>query len=127
VVTCCPPILPAILVPLNTRDGVAQAPIDPGERLLLVVPVRGALALEVVSLHPAGKTLALGDGDGVDQFPGLEQVGGQLLPTSNSEASSSRSSTSLRPGSTPALSKWPRSGLVNVVSRRWPQVTCSAE
>ena len=38
VVTCWPPIRPAIRVPLNTRAGVAQAPIDPGERCFLWLP-----------------------------------------------------------------------------------------
>src|SRR5437773_7827329 len=32
------PIWPAIRVPLNTRDGVAQAPIAPGERCFRSVP-----------------------------------------------------------------------------------------
>ena len=31
-VTRSPPMRPAIFVPLNTRDGVAQAPIEPGAR-----------------------------------------------------------------------------------------------
>ena len=47
--------------------------------MLLVVAVGGALALEVVTLHGAGESLALGHGDGVDQLPRLEEVGGQLL------------------------------------------------
>ena len=50
-----------------------------GRAVLLVVTVAGALALEVVPLHGAGEALALGDGDGVHQLTGLEQVGGQLL------------------------------------------------
>src|SRR5439155_3954646 len=32
------PIWPAIRVPLNTRDGVAEAPMEPGERCLRSVP-----------------------------------------------------------------------------------------
>ena len=38
VVTCCPPIRPAILVPLNTLEGVAQAPMAPGDRCFLWLP-----------------------------------------------------------------------------------------
>src|SRR5205085_8165283 len=33
-VTRLPPMRPAILMPLNTREGVADAPIDPGLRML---------------------------------------------------------------------------------------------
>ena len=33
-VTRLPPIRPAILIPLNTREGVAEAPIEPGARTL---------------------------------------------------------------------------------------------
>src|SRR5206468_11776465 len=38
VVTCWWPMRPAIRVPLNTRAGVAQAPMAPGERCFLWVP-----------------------------------------------------------------------------------------
>src|SRR6266508_1417886 len=38
VVTRSPPMRPAILVPLNTREGVAQAPMAPGERCLRSTP-----------------------------------------------------------------------------------------
>ena len=77
--TWCPPMRPAIWVPLKTRAGVAQAPIDPGDAVLLVVAVGGTLALEVVALHGAGEALALGDGDGVDPLAGAQEVGGELL------------------------------------------------
>ena len=78
-VTCWPPIRPAIRVPLNTRDGVAQAPIEPGERCFLWLPWEAPWPLKLWRFMPAGEALALGHGDGVDQLAGLEQVGGQLL------------------------------------------------
>ena len=70
---------PAIRVPLNTRAGVAQAPMEPGRPVLLWVPWRGALALEVVALHDAGEALALADGGDVDLLAGGEQVDLDLL------------------------------------------------
>ena len=42
-VTRLPPIRPAILIPLNTRDGVAEAPIEPGLRTLCEPCERGPL------------------------------------------------------------------------------------
>src|SRR5205085_6615068 len=40
-VTRLPPMRPAILMPLNTRDGVAEAPIEPGLRMLCEPCERG--------------------------------------------------------------------------------------
>ena len=42
-VTRLPPIRPAILMPLNTREGVAEAPIEPGARTLCEPWARGPL------------------------------------------------------------------------------------
>ena len=73
------PMRPAILVPLKTRAGVAQAPIEPGERCLRCDAVAGAEAVEVVALHDTGEALALAGADDVDLGAGLEQLGGELL------------------------------------------------
>ena len=42
-VTRLPPMRPAILIPLKTRDGVAEAPIEPGSRTLCEPCERGPL------------------------------------------------------------------------------------
>ena len=68
------PYWPAMRTPLNTRAGVAHAPIDPGRAVLLVVAVARALALEVVALHGAGEALALADARDVDELAGGEDV-----------------------------------------------------
>src|SRR5215207_2434024 len=47
-------------------------------------------------------------------------------PTWKPSTESSRSSTSLVPGCTPALAKCPASGLLNFLASRWPWVTWSA-
>ena len=47
--------------------------------MLLVVAVRGALALEVVPLHRAGEALALGDRDRIDALARSEQPRVELL------------------------------------------------
>src|SRR5262249_25646226 len=47
--------------------------------VLLVVPMAGALAGEVVALHHAGEPLALADAGDVDPVAGLEHVGGEQL------------------------------------------------
>ena len=52
---------PAICMPLNTRAGVAQAPIEPGRAVLLVVAVAGALAVKLWRFIDAGEALALAD------------------------------------------------------------------
>ena len=126
-VTCSPPMRPAIFVPLNTRDGVAQAPMEPGERCFLWLPWRGALALEVVALHAAGEALALAHGDGVDQLARLEEVGGELL----ADLVATRRRRSAAP---PGVARVD-AGLVEVaLLRAWsawsaagtPQVTCRA-
>ena len=77
--TFSPPMRPAIFVPLNTRPGVAQAPIEPGARCMLVVAVAGALAREVVALHDAGEALAPADGGDVDPLARVEHVDLELL------------------------------------------------
>ena len=66
VVTCSPPIRPAIRMPLKTRPGVAQPPMEPGLRWLRCAPWRGADAVEAVALHDAGEALALAGAGDVD-------------------------------------------------------------
>ena len=60
------PIRPAMRRPLNTRPGVAQAPIEPGRAVLALRAVAGAEAVEAVPLHDARGALALGRAGDVD-------------------------------------------------------------
>ena len=73
------PIWPAIRMPLNTRAGVAHAPIAPGERCLALVPWLRARPLNPWRFIDAGEALALGDADDVGALAGLEDVGPDLL------------------------------------------------
>ena len=73
------PYWPAIFMPLNTRAGVAHAPIEPGERCFLWFPWTRALTLEVVALHRPGEALALADRGDVDTLAGVEEVGAEHL------------------------------------------------
>jgi hypothetical protein len=74
-----PPIRPAIRTPLNTRPGVAHAPMEPGERCLRWVPCEER-ALEAVPLHDARGALAFALAGHVDVLPAGEHLGGDLLP-----------------------------------------------
>jgi hypothetical protein len=65
--------------PLNTRPGVAQPPMEPGERCLRWVPWLAPRPPEAVPLHDARGALALAGADDVDLAPGLEHLGGDLL------------------------------------------------
>ena len=64
-VTRSTPIRPAIRRPLKTRPGVAQPPIDPGERCLRCT-TGCAAASEPMLLHDTGSAFALADTGHVD-------------------------------------------------------------
>ncbi len=66
-------------MPLNTRLGVAHAPIEPGERCFFCTPWLRAQAREPVASHDAAEALALGHAHHVDLVTGGEHVGAQLL------------------------------------------------
>ena len=66
-------------MPLKTRLGVEEAPIEPGLRWLRCEPWRRRDTLEVVALHDTGEALALAGADDVDQLAGLEDVDRELL------------------------------------------------
>ena len=79
VVTRSLPMRPDIRVPLNTRPGVAQPPIEPGRRCTACAPWLAPWPLEAVALHGAGEALALGGAGHVDIAAVGEDLGGQLL------------------------------------------------
>ncbi len=66
-------------MPLNTRLGVAQAPIAPGERCLRCDAVAGAQPREPVALHHAAKPLPFDTADDVDVLADGEDVGRHQL------------------------------------------------
>ena len=72
------PIWPGPLMPLNTRAGSAEAPIEPGARTLCE-PWRPG-PVKVVALDRALEALALGDARDLDPLTGLEdRVDAQLV------------------------------------------------
>ena len=114
VVTWCPPMRPAMRVPLKTRAGVAQAPMDPGERCFLWLPWAAPWPLKLWRFMAPAKPLPLDTAMASTRSPGSMTSAVSCWPTSKPLASSMRSSTRCRPGSTPAAAKWPCSGLVRV-------------
>ena len=116
-VTFSPPMRPAMRVPLNTRAGVAQAPMEPGARCTRWVPWRGPLAGEVVTLHDAGEALALADGGDVDAVAGGEEVDADLLADLVAvDVVEAELDEPHARGRRPALAKWPASGLVSFLA-----------
>ena len=73
------PIRPAILVPLNTLAGVAQAPIDPGERCFLWLPWEAPWPLKLCRFIPPAKPLPLLTAVTSTLSPAFEHPGVDLL------------------------------------------------
>ena len=120
VVTCSPPMRPAIRVPLKTRAGVAQAPMEPGDRCFLWLPCEAPWPLKLCRFMPPAKPLPLETAMASTRSPALEQVGVELLADLVLADVVEAELDQPRPGSTPALAKWPCSGLVRVAARRTP-------
>src|SRR6516225_5221099 len=109
-----PPIRPAIRTPLNTRPGVAQAPMDPGERCLRWVPCAAPRprkpclfmtpAVPLPLLRPVTSTCC----------PLANTSAVTSCPSVYSDASSVRSSARYRRGVRPAFSNTPLTGLVTL-------------
>ena len=91
------PIWPGPRMPLNTRDGVADAPIEPG-RAHVVRAVADRAAAEVVALDRALEALALRGAGDLDALALLEDVDRQLLADLELLAASSRNSRRWRSG-----------------------------
>ncbi len=79
VVTWWPPIRPAIRVPLKTRAGVAQAPMDPGDRCFLWLPWAAPWPLKLCRFMAPAKPLPLDTAMASTRSPAAQNVGGQLL------------------------------------------------
>ena len=77
--TRSPPIRPAIRMPLKTRPGVEQAPIEPGLRWLLCAPWDEETPWKPWRFMTPAKPLPLVVPHDVDELAGLEHVDGDLL------------------------------------------------
>src|SRR5262249_30480057 len=85
-----------------------------------------AEAAEIVALHRAGEALADAGAGHIDILPGQKMRRGDLGATSTSPSSETRNSASRAFGSTLALAKWPRCGLVTFLTLAAPTPSCSA-
>ena len=73
------PCWPAIFMPLNTRAGVAHAPIEPGERCFLWLPCDAPWPLKLWRCIAPVKPLPLLIAGDVDPLAGGEHVGAEHL------------------------------------------------
>ena len=118
------PIWPGILRPLNTRDGVAEAPIEPGARTLCEPWDFGPAAKRWRLIVP-WKPLPLETPATLIFWPTSKFSTVTVSPTCSSSAWS-RNSTTWRTGGAPAFLRWPSSGLESAFSRTAPKPSCTA-
>ena len=104
------PIWPPIRAPLNTREGVAEAPMEPGERCLRSVPCDPPIPLKPWRFIGPEKPLPLDTPMTSVRSPGWKMSTVICCPRAYSPASSVRSSTRYRRGFTPAALKCPAAG-----------------
>src|SRR5690606_36106961 len=128
VVTRLEPIRPAIRMPLKTRPGVAQPPIEPGLRCTAWAPWLDGCRWKPCRLMVPAKPLPLLVPTTSTKAP-ASKVSAAVIswPTSYSLASAVRSSTTWRRGVTPALAKWPARGLFTLRGSVAPYASCTAE
>src|SRR3954447_15304201 len=123
-VTRPPPMRPGPRIPLNTREGVAEAPIEPGWRTLcepwLLGPVEKLWRLTV-----PWKPLPFETPETLTVSPGANASARTSSPIFSSPASP-RNSARRRSGGAPALRRCPSSGLVSRFSRTSPKASWTA-
>ena len=121
------PCWPAIFMPLNTRAGVAQAPIEPGERCFLWLPCDAPWPLKLCRTIAPVKPLPLLMPVTSTRSPAPKTSAPMTWPTSKPLRSSTRISARCRWAGALAFLRWPSSGL----ERRWglvsPNATWTAE
>src|ERR1022692_1702988 len=122
-----PPIRPAIRTPLNTRPGVAQAPIEPGERCLRWVPCEEDRPLKPCRFMTPAKPLPLLLPVTSTCWPLANTSAVTSCPSVYSDASSVRSSARYLRGVRPAFSNSPLTGLVTLRGSISPKPSCAAE
>src|SRR5690554_4411853 len=118
---------PAIRVPLNTRPGVAQPPIAPGERCLRSTPCDARRPWKPCRFITPAKPLPLVRPVTSTYSPGEKVSTVTSWPSVYSLASEVRNSTRCRRGATPALRKWPVSGRLTFRGLIAPYASCTAE
>ena len=124
-VTRLPPMRPAILMPLNTREGVADAPIEPGLRMLCEPCVTGP-RLKRCRLTVPWKPLPIDVPATLIASPGAKISTVTLSPWTAS-AKCPRNSTRWRYApSTPLCDRWPRSAFESLRSATGSQASCTA-
>ncbi len=124
-VTRLPPMRPAILMPLNTRDGVADAPIEPGLRMLCEPCVTGP-RLNRCRLIVPWKPLPIEIPATLIASPGWKISTVTFSPCTAS-AKCPRNSTRCRYApATPFFARCPRSGLEILRSATGSHASCTA-
>ena len=118
---------PAIRTPLKTRPGVAQAPIEPGERCLRSTPWLARRPWKPCRFMTPAKPLPLVLPVTSIVWPGANASTVTSWPSSYSRASVVRSSTRCRRGATSAFAKWPASGLLTLRGSIAPYASWTAE
>src|SRR5581483_11780729 len=113
-VTRLPPIRPAIRTPLKTRDGVADAPTDPGARMLWEPCARGPLE-KLWRLIVPWKPLPMPIPDTFTSSPG-SKTATVTAPPATPPSIGPRNSTSRRCGPTPKRLRCPSCGRVSLRS-----------
>jgi hypothetical protein len=103
------PIWPGIFWPGKTRDGVADAPIEPGARTLCE-PCETGPREKPWRLMPPWKPLPFEVPETLTFWPTSNASTVTVSPTTSSPASS-RNSTTCFIGGAPALRRWPSSAL----------------
>ena len=111
-------------MPLNTRDGVAEAPIEPGARTLCE-PWDFGPAWKLWRLIVPAKPLPLPLPATLTSWPTSKFSTVTVSPTVSSPASS-RNSTRWRIGGAPAFLRCPSSALVSAFSRTEPNASWTA-
>src|SRR5439155_15315775 len=123
-VTRLPPMRPAILMPLKTRDGVADAPIEPGLRMLCEPCDRGPEP-KLWRLIVPWKPLPMPMPATLTWSPGAKTSTVTASPTTPPSIAP-RNSTSLRCGSTSCFARWPSSPFESLRSWTASKASCTA-
>ena len=123
-VTRPPPMRPGPRIPLNTRDGVAEAPIEPGARTLCE-PWDFGPAEKLWRLIVPWKPLPLDLPEILTSWPTSNASTVTVSPTVSSPASS-RNSVTVRSGGASAFLRWPSSALESAFSRTEPKPSWTA-
>ena len=114
-------------MPLTTRDGYDEAPIEPGARWN-IEPCDAAATAEVMPLDDALEALAATGADHVHALAVGEDRDADLIAGLGGVAAGLDSFTSRRTrvGGTPAFLKWPALGLFSFVGFASTRPSCTA-